>query len=117
MADLEFYCQFMDDLVSDLSESIAARRFLAGVWHREPPPDQEKYNRLLNSLTEEQRSILAELFREERTAGIHDLLVYLEERELTIQGAGGSFCGSPFGTGMHFDYVARLAGDEWPDPD
>lgn len=109
-----YYRDFVDGLVA-VSESVAARRFRQGVWHPEPPPAQKKYNQLLSQLNLEQRELIAELLTQEKTAGIHDALVYLQDNGITVSSREGeSFSESPFGTDLNYDYVCRLQGDPWP---
>ena len=111
---VKFYQSFVDGLV-ELSASVTASRFLRGVWHPEPPPSQVKRNVLLSQLSEEQRGLLAEILIEERTGGIHDVLVYLQDQGLCLRNPDGeSFSESPYDTGMNYDYVCRLNGDAWP---
>ncbi len=108
------YRVFIDGLVQ-ISESVGSRRVLRGFWHPEPPPDQVKFNELLQALPQEQRAVLAELLQKERTGAIHDVLCYIQENEYKLTAPSNeSFSESPFGTDLHFDYVARLAGDPWP---
>jgi hypothetical protein len=116
---LQAYKQFVDGLVQQ-RPSIEARRAREGVWHRDPPPDQVKFNELLRSLSPEQRETLAEMLQKTRDGGIHDTLVYLTD-EFHGSGLRLSYPGielpvEPFGTEMYYDWVARMAGDEWPEP-
>ena len=54
-----------------------------------------------------------------RDGGIHDTLVYLAD-EINLGGLrlsrnGMELAIEPYGTEMYFDWLARLAGDDWPE--
>jgi uncharacterized protein DUF6547 len=117
---LDEYKTFIDALVK-LRPSVSARRVQEGVWHREPPPDQVKFNKLLSELSPGQREIVAEIAQGARDSGIHDVLVYLTDqinlRGLRLVRNGVEFPVEPFGTEMYYDWVCRREGDEWPEGD
>jgi len=112
--NLETYKVFINGLV-EIRESVLAKRFKRGVWHPEPPPDQVKYNKLLNSLTEEQRFLLAEIIQQSADNAIHDVLVYFSDNEYRIYKNKKPLPEEPFDTSLNYDFVCRLEGDEWPD--
>lgn len=115
---LESYKALIDALVR-LRPSVEARRVRDGIWHRDPPDDQVKFNRLLRELTPEQREVVAEIAQGARDGGIHDTLVYLNDEinlnNLRLTKSGVELPVEPFGTELYYDWVSRCAGDEWPD--
>lgn len=108
------YKRFIDGLAG-ISRSIEARRIQAGEWHKSPPPDQAKYNILLEHLSQEQRELTAEIVQHTREAAIHDVLVLMTDRKYRIQSGEIQLAVEPFYTEMFYDFVARCAGDTWPD--
>jgi hypothetical protein len=85
-------------------------------------PDLEQnrdVNALLASLSEYQRRVLAEMMVESRRGGVHNALVILNDR-LALNDAIYSEHGvemefQPYGMTLYQDYVARQAGDPWPE--
>lgn len=75
------------------------------------------YNELLNSLSSEQREVLAKLVQDARIGGIHDTLAYMNEKMdcdgLVLSQNGEEFPFDEFES-MHYDFVCRCEGDEWP---
>ena len=111
---LKNYKKFIDGLVK-IRKSVAASRFRNGVWHREPPPEQVKYNELLKTLTEQQRLLIADIIQGAADSAIHDVLVYLTDNEYRISKNKKLLPEEPFETSLHWDFVCRMEGDEWPD--
>jgi hypothetical protein len=108
------YKRFIDRLVGRVL-SVEGRRIRSGVWHPEPPPDQHKYNELLRSLSADQRELVAQLVDGARSGGMHDVLVQLTDGDYRLSRKGVELAQEPFGTEVYFDFVARSAGDAWPD--
>jgi len=106
------YKQFIDDLVRQ-SESVNARLCRKGRFRKTSA--HAKYNELLASLSPSQRDLLADLLSNERSGGFHDFLVYLTDREAKLLIDDEELPTEPFGTESFFDFVARSAGDAWPD--
>jgi hypothetical protein len=73
----------------------------------------EDFNILMSGFTFEQRQKIAGLIEKERISAIHDVLAYLEPYKLSKENI--ELAVEPFGTEAHFDYIARHAGDTWPD--
>lgn len=108
-----FYREFIDGLVG-VSKSIQAKRIQIGFRHPEPSQEQKDIEEFVFSLSDKQKGILSKMLQHEKTGGIHDALAFFEGEEYTISDSSGrSFKGSPYAE-LHFDYVARLAGDPWP---
>jgi hypothetical protein len=68
----------------------------------------------LASLTEAQRNEIALIVQEAKESGIHDLLSLLNESS-ALKYKGVELPQEPFGTELHFDFVARAEGDQWPE--
>lgn len=111
------YEEIIDALV-ECRESISARRFKSGeAWLT--TAHNAKFNPLIQELPPGQRTLLAELLQSEREAGIHDTLVALSElmnlRDLRFSVNGKELPHEPYGTELYFDWVARSAGESWPE--
>jgi hypothetical protein len=110
------YKDLVDGLV-EIRDGVEAPRVLQGVW---PPREaNEDINKLLSTLTEDQRQTLARMLQKARDGGIHDTLAYLDE-EMSLRGLrlfrGEEEIKVPdFSGELHFDWVARREGDAWPD--
>ncbi len=113
--EIEEYKSFIDDMVS-LSESAIAKWVTSNGFPK--IVENEEKNSLLESLSQHQRVILARLINQAKSSGVHDVLAYLNEKqefgEIKIVKNSLELPVEPFDTEMHFDYVARLEGDEWP---
>jgi hypothetical protein len=115
---VETYQAIIDELVEETSQSIGDRLIREeGIYARAPGYDA--HNTFIASLTSEQRELVAEMLRKERTSTIHDVLAGLTwwllcgEVGLTFQGRPMPFDLS--GMGLHGDYVGRCQGWQWPD--
>lgn len=132
MTGNEAYKELVDQLVR-LSESQSARKVERGLWQQvdDSRSKRAKFaalanltdqvqaktvarNEVLASLNGIQRSEIARIVSEERTSAIHDMLAFLHDAGYSLSHNGSQFELSPFGTGPHFDYLARLNGDDWP---
>ena len=112
---LALYKDFINETAALTKNSIAVQRVNQGFWISEPANDDFEaieFNKLLSSLSIEQRNQLAKLVCAVRAAGIHDLLVHLSDYELSFDGV--KMAQNPFGTEMSYDFVCRCEGDEWP---
>ena len=113
---LETYKAIIDDLVSETRfHGNGSRLKKSGIYSS--ASDKEKQNKFVDSLTPEQRGLLAEMLIDEREGAIHDVLAALEWwvtcREVVL-----TFRGEPlpveFAEGMHHDFVGRCGGYDWP---
>ena len=82
-------------------------------------PKNEHINNYLKNLSDEEKDILVELLESARSGGIHDTLVYLNDR-MAIDGLkfienSVEMAHEPFDTTLYFDWVCRTEGDAWPD--
>ncbi|WP_425512233.1 DUF6547 family protein [Xanthomonas arboricola] len=115
---ISIYRDIIDQLVSETRMySALAKRAEAN----EPFPvesEQSAFNRLLSSLTREQRTLLSETLLQERHSAIHDTLAALTWW-IDSRGIGLTVHDQPMpvdlsGMGLHGDYVGRADGWEWP---
>jgi hypothetical protein len=131
--NLRHYKRFIDGLVARL-ESVAARR-IQQQWHYEiPSPEEqakdrrtgnapspemyqrfERYNQFDESLTKEQREMVAELLQGEKQAGMQEVLSYLTDNLCIVVVDGDALPFEPFDTPYHYDLDARIDGQPWPD--
>ena len=109
-AELESYKTFIDDVV-DIKESVKSTWVLKGAYP--DVPDNKKRNKILATLSEEQRTELATIVQESNESGIHDLLVLLNDNAV-IEYRGVKLPKEPFDTELNFDFIARSEGDSWP---
>jgi hypothetical protein len=114
---LAAYQALVDALVAR-RECVLSRRVGAGqLWPEHSHLAQ--FNELLVALTPDQRAGVASLLAKAREGGMHDTLVELSERSnlqgLRLAQGGVELPHEPYGTEIYFDWVARCAGEEWPD--
>ncbi len=112
------YSEFIDQLVAETRlQSVLADRLSRGSAFRHPGGDS-KFNRLLESLSAEQRHLVAEVLMEERHSAIHDVLAVMSwwssSRGLSFMAEGKELETGLSGMGMHGDYVGRCDGWQWP---
>jgi Family of unknown function (DUF6547) len=116
MAGLDLYKELIDALVAKTGADALAAWVRKGSYP--DVPGNEDINGLLVSLTDEQRQIVARMVHEARSDGFHDaIVVMLTEGGFRMTKDGAELPFEPFGTESYFDYVARLAGQEWPEDD
>jgi hypothetical protein len=112
MDGLDLYKELIDRLVVVSKEACA-------TWVRRgkypDTPKNTNINALLATLTDEQREVVAGMVQQTKVGGIHDAVrEVLDEGGYQISKDGTELPFQPFGTESYFDYIARLAGDEWP---
>ena len=107
---LESYKSFIDDVVELKKSSISS--WVEKGSYPETPDNLER-NKILSTLSDEQRLELAKIIQESNESGIHDLLALLNE-SAEIEYKGIRLPKEPFDTELNFDFVARSEGDEWP---
>jgi hypothetical protein len=111
------YKAIIDQLVNETSHGLS-ERLVRGSGIYSKAPSEEAANAFVRSLTPEQRNLLADMLRHERTGAIHDVLAVLSWW-LSCGGVGLTFHGQPMpfelsDMGLHGDYVGRLDGWQWP---
>ena len=111
---LEYYKKFIDELVKQKSGVDGKRILGKGYPNTE---ENQPYNELLQSLTFEQKEVLAKLVQKARLSGIHDTLAYMNEMMdcdgMVLIQNGEVFPYNEFES-MHYDFICRCEGDEWP---
>ncbi len=112
---LEQYKAFIDGLVAR-KNGVEAKRIMEKGY---PQNDENKaVNQLLNGLTPEQKAVLAKLAQDARLGGIHDTLAYLDEmmdRGGLVLSQDGEAYPYDYFESMHYDFICRSEGDEWPE--
>lgn len=112
---LELYKNFIDGLVEH-KECIESK-WVRGNGYPSIK-DNEKINMFLESLTDDERQIIAEMLQSAREGGIHDTLAYMDEmvdlQGLTLNQQGETYPVDAFES-MHYDFVCRREGDAWPE--
>jgi hypothetical protein len=116
---LDDYKALIDALV-DFRPDVTAR------WVREKRPwpdlpENRAINEFVGQLSDSEREVLAILLQHARDGGIHDVLAYLNA-EVCLKGLrlvrnGRELPVEPFGTELHYDWVCRREGDQWPKTD
>jgi len=116
LTNLDQYKMFIDDLVK-LRPCVQSTWVQKDGWPK--LPQDEQINQFLDVLTSEQKMVLSQMLQQARDGGIHDTLVYLNERitldDLRIVVQGSELPVEPFDTELHYDWICRTEGDEWPD--
>lgn len=112
---LELYKAFIDGLVKR-KDGVLGKWIIGNGYPN--TDDNKEINDLLNSLSAEQKSIVAKMVSEARIGGIHDTLAYMNEMMdcdgLEISQNGEAFPHDKFDS-MHYDFTCRCEGDEWPE--
>lgn len=116
MAGLDLYKELIDALVYRTGADALAAWVRKGSYP--DVPGNEDVNALLGSLTNDQRQIIARMVHDARLGGFHDAIVeMLCEGGYRLSKNGVELPHEPFGTESYFDYIARLAGQAWPEAD
>ncbi|OBW94431.1 DUF6547 family protein [Gallibacterium salpingitidis] len=112
---LESYKDFIDGLVE--KRRTVKAKWVVGTGYPHTETNKE-INNLLEQLTAEQKEILANMLSEAKEEGIHDTLAYMNEL-FDTEGYGLTKDGEslPYDAfeSMHYDFVCRCEGDEWPE--
>jgi hypothetical protein len=108
----------MIDQLIDETRRFGSSRHVSESGLFSKAPAHREFNRFIESLSEEQREILARMLQEERDGAIHDVLAALSWW-IDARGMGFTLNGKPMpvdlsGMGLHGDYVGRRDGWEWP---
>ena len=114
---IEAYKAIIDQLAAETSQGVSEKLVAEqGIFSR--APDERVFNSFVQSLSAEQRELLAKILHAERTATIHDVLAVLSWWVQT-GGLGFTFRGEAMpvdlsGMGLHGDYIGRRHDWEWP---
>lgn len=115
-AAMETYREFIDGLV-DASPSLAARLVREeGIASKAPAAAAA--NELVSRLSLADRSTLATMLEAERSGAIHDVLANLTwwlDMGRVRWSAGGESMPAGLEGGLHYDFIGRLEGWDWPD--
>jgi len=107
---LEFYKRFIDEVVS-IKHSVKSDWIKKGSYP--DTAENKNRNKILASLTSEQLEEISKIVQEANESGIHDLLAFLNQ-SCEIKFNNTALPLEPFGTELHFDFVVRSCGDDWP---
>lgn len=113
--ELELYKNFIDGLV-ERKDSVIAKCIKCDGFPK--TDDNKAKNEFIANLTSEQKEVLASMLEEEHIAGIHTVLAYINKMMdldgLEIIQNGVSYPNDYFKS-LHFDFISRCEGDEWPE--
>ena len=114
---VDAYKAIVDQLATETSNGITENLVAKeGIYSR--ASGDEVFNSFVQSLSTEQRKVLAKILHAERTAAIHDVLVvfswWVNARGLGLTFRGATMPVDLSGMGLHGDYVGRQHGWEWP---
>ena len=122
------YRRLMDKIVDRAKGSVTVTRIRNHGHGEHPLAGQEvtlrgaaaKRRDLVLSLSPDQRETLCDILLEERRGAFHDILALLEDEialdELQLV-KHGSDVGAVREESLHYDFVCRLEGDDWPGED
>jgi hypothetical protein len=114
---IEAHKAIIDQLVEETSKGVSERLVRdSGIYSK--APGKAAANELVQTLSKQQRELLATMLRQERVGAIHDVLAVLTWWQQCRE-VGLTFRGNPMpfelsGMGMHGDFVGRLDDWEWP---
>jgi hypothetical protein len=117
---LKLYKKLIDDLANqEMLNSVTAKRVREKwLWLETAADELTRQNKIIESLSDEDREIVSDMLESERAGGIHDVLVYLED-QMCLGGLRISIDGielplNPFWS-MYHDWQYRRTGEKWPD--
>lgn len=121
---LAMYKAFIDGLVQR-STSAEGVRMKERILYEIPPVETQErdarrgyteavaayrrfseYNKLLAKLSDEERSIIADLLQREKEAGMAEVLAFLADGQYQLVPSGSVLPFEPFDTSYHYDFVA-----------
>ena len=112
---LEQYQSFIDHLVK--IRPCVLIKWVSKGW---PRLDQNRrINKFLSGLSRDEKEILGQMLQQAKDEGIGDVLSYFDDEislhALRVSRDGVELAIEPYGTELIFDWVARSAGDAWPE--
>ena len=114
---IEAYKAIIDQLVTETSHGVNERLVREQGIFRGARDEQRVYP-FVQSLSTEQRSMLADMLHAERIAAIHDVLAvftwWIVTRNVGLTFQGETMPVELSGNGLHGDYIGRLDDWEWP---
>lgn len=113
---LELYKNFINGIVN-IHKNVKSKWILTkGSYPK--TEDNAKINDLISKLNAAERETLAEMLQDAKDGGIHDALAFMNEQidcgGLEIFKNGVKLETDRFES-MHFDFICRVNGDEWPE--
>jgi hypothetical protein len=117
---VDAYKAIIDELVSETSHGVSEKLVVQeDIFSR--APDAAVFNTFIQSLSAQQRELLARMLHSERNSSIHDVLAVLSWW-VSTQEVGFTFRGNAMpvdlsGAGLHGDFVGRQNDWEWPKED
>lgn len=111
---LTAYQHFIDHMVSVRNSSLFPERLRTGKWMFHTPPEEQKYQSLLDRLSPEDRELVAQIIQDAVDSAVFDSLKVLTENEYRIRKENLELPWEPYGSEMYYDYVERIANSKWP---
>jgi hypothetical protein len=110
-------------LHKDFVEKLVTRRHgVLGRWVKGKGwpdlPENQPINQFLTKLSPEDKDVLVAILQEARDGGVHDALVVLHTEMangLRLVKDGVEMAFEPYHSEIYYDWVARCAGDDWPE--
>ncbi len=117
---VDVYKAIIDELATETSRGISERLVAQeGIFSK--APDHRAFNTFVQSLSTDQRQVLAQMLHIQRTGAIHDVLAVLSwwvgPGKVGFTFRGESMPVGLSGMGLHGDYVGRQNDWEWPSDD
>ena len=113
--DIKIYKDFMEGLLKNRADFYAEN--LREGKRVFPAVGKEKLRKLCNSLSHEDKMILADIIQETRDTAIFDVLEYLDENiylhDLKVSQKGVDFPKDFWGGDFHCDWVGLCQGNMW----
>lgn len=112
---LELYKAFIDGL-AERKDSVEVNWIMGKGYPQ--TDDNKEINQFLGGLTSEQKAVLAEMVQQARHGGIHDTLAYINEMmdcNGLVLSQDSEIYPYDYFDSMHYDFVCRSEGDEWPE--
>jgi len=112
---LEVYKAIIDELVEEVTLGISERLVRdEGIYSK--APGEAAANRFVQSLTHEQRTLLAQMLHHERIADtLSNLTWWFICQEVRMTFKGQTMPLELSGEGLHGDFIGRCDGWEWPE--
>lgn len=108
-SELTAYKAFIDGLISRRGTlAYRLQAFSAGEWPRE-------HAGKLSALPEDIRDAIRSIMISTAEATTHDLLAYMEEKDVRLEVGGVPLPHAPFGSPLHEDWALRAQNLPWYD--
>lgn len=118
MVNMSTYQEIIDQIVRETRTNSAYSKRASENRPFPVESEQDDFNNLLLSLTEDQRTLLSSVLLQERHSSIHDVLAvlswWIESRDVGLSENGEPMPVDFSGMGLHGDYVGRVNDWAWP---